>query len=291
MKTQLHPNSRFNSDYHFATLTQIEPELANFIFEKHNKQTLDFADPLAVKLLNKALLKAHYQIEFWDIPEHYLCPAIPGRADYIHYIADLLNGASQDRQIKGLDIGTGASCVYPIIGVGEYNWQFVGTDIDPISVKTAQMIVKSNPPIGKKIEVRQQKQADHIFTGVIKKGEQFAFSMCNPPFHKSLAEAFKGNQRKIKNLTGKTPAKSQFNFGGQQAELWCKGGEIAFVSQMITESQAYAENIQWFTCLISKKENIKPLQKRLQQVKAKQVRVIDMAQGNKVSRILAWCYT
>jgi 23S rRNA (adenine1618-N6)-methyltransferase len=55
---------------------------------EHSIETIDFSDPEAVKSLNQALLISYYDIQMGY--SHYLCPPIPGRADYIHYIADLL---------------------------------------------------------------------------------------------------------------------------------------------------------------------------------------------------------
>ena len=53
-------------------------------------ESVDFANPAAVKALNRALLRQDYGLDYWDIPAGYLCPPIPGRADYVHYLADLL---------------------------------------------------------------------------------------------------------------------------------------------------------------------------------------------------------
>jgi len=105
-----------------------------------------------VRCLNQALLAQTYQIKHWMIPVGYLCPPIPGRADYIHYVADLLAGAGKvptGKQVGVLDIGTGANCIYPIIGSQSYGWKFLATDIDPVSVKTACLFVESNPCLSK----------------------------------------------------------------------------------------------------------------------------------------------
>lgn len=308
-KTNLHPRNPHNSSYDFAKLTAFEPELEAFtLLTPRQDISIDFSNPVAVKLLNKALLKQFYGVEFWDIPEGYLCPAIPGRADYIHYIADLLtklNGGKvpKGKKVSVLDIGTGASCVYPIIGSQSYGWSFVGSDINPVSINTSQQIVKMNRNLSGKIRCRLQKDSDAIFSHIIKPNEKFDLTLCNPPFHTSASEANKGSQRKVRNLNkGKDKGKfgkniadptqqhPPLNFGGQNAELWCEGGEIAFLSKMIDESAQYAEQCLWFTSLVSKKENLPKLYQRLKQVKASQVKTIDMAQGNKVSRILAWSF-
>ncbi len=68
-------------------------------------------------MLNKALLAAHYDIEYWDIPDTYLCPPIPGRADYVHRVAELLDvevkGKYVHHKVRALDVGVGANCIYP----------------------------------------------------------------------------------------------------------------------------------------------------------------------------------
>jgi 23S rRNA (adenine1618-N6)-methyltransferase len=267
-----------------------------FIFiNKYDSETIDFANPEAVKMLNKAILKHFYNISNWDIPKNYLCPPIPGRADYIHYIADLLASSNagiipKGKSIKVLDIGVGANCVYPIIGNHAYDWQFVGSDIDPVAIQSAKNIIENNEVISGKIEVRLQTSSANIFKGIILPDEVFEVSICNPPFHTSLAEATAGTQRKIKNLGGKKSSKPTLNFGGQNAELWCEGGEESFVKKMILESATIPNQCVWFTSLISKKEHLPSIYRALKNVKALEVRTIDMAQGQKTSRIVAWSF-
>jgi len=156
-----------------------------------------------------------------------------------------------------------------------------------------------------KIKLVEQKQKQSIFNGVIGANDLFDLTMCNPPFHASLAEANAGTERKQKNLS-KHKAKNKShnnskvqavadhakgrNFGGQKAELWCDGGEIAFLKRMINESQGFAQQVMWFTSLVSKSDNIDPLKKLLNQVGAKQVKVVNMSQGQKVSRLIAWSF-
>ncbi|UJF18327.1 23S rRNA (adenine(1618)-N(6))-methyltransferase RlmF [Vibrio sp. SS-MA-C1-2] len=296
----LHPNNRHHGRYDLPLLVKKEPQLANYLkLSPTGNQTIDFSEPEAVKLLNKAILAADYKIKFWDIPVGYLCPPIPGRADYIHRLASLINPEGVKQKITALDIGTGASCIYPIIGTTEYNWHWVATDIDPISIKTAQFIVKSNKPLNNKIECRLQTNAKQIFNGIIKKGDKFDVTVCNPPFHKSLADATKGTQRKIDNLSanrnkkGLTETKkstSQLNFGGQKAELWCDGGEEAFIINMAKESRDYGSQCRWFSTLISKKENVKQLETQLKRLKVTQIHHEEMKQGNKVTRFVAWSF-
>ena len=201
-----------------------------------------------------------------------------------------MKGRCQPANRCGCSILAGANCIYPIIGSQSYGWKFVATDIDPVSVKTARLIVESNPCLSKLVKVVQQKEHGSIFKEIIRKGDQFDLTLCNPPFHASLAAARAGSQRKVKNLSkgraGQAPAK--LNFGGQKAELWCEGGELAFITQMIRESAEFAAQVGWFTSLVSKGEHLRVLNKVLTQCGAAQVTVIPMSQGQKISRLLAW---
>ncbi len=127
-KSSLHSNNPFNKRYDLEALSKALPELKPFVLvNKYDSQTIDFADPKAVKALNKALLLQHYGLKYWDIPEGYLCPPIPGRADYLFHIDEFLTKKRKGVTVKGnlvkcLDIGTGASCIYPILGSQGIGW-------------------------------------------------------------------------------------------------------------------------------------------------------------------------
>lgn len=294
-KSELHQRNKHRLQYDFKQLIKSCPELSSYVSKNQfDIETIDFSNPNAVKILNKSLLKHFYSIHDWDIPKGFLCPAIPGRADYIHHIADLLGSYDHHiipigKKIKVLDIGIGANCVYPIIGNKEYGWQFVGTDIDPIAINNACKIIKSNN-LTANIECRLQKNAISIFKQVIYPNEKFDLTICNPPFHASLNEAKSGTLRKINNLKGKSHTNAILNFGGQNNELFYDGGEIAFVTKMIEQSAEISESCFCFSTLISKKSNLTKVYHYLNLAKATFVKTIDMAQGQKISRIVAWSF-
>jgi 23S rRNA (adenine1618-N6)-methyltransferase len=295
-KANLHPRNKHRNRYDFQQLIKTCPGLAPFVqINKYGDESINFFDPAAVKMLNKALLQHYYDINYWDIPAGYLCPPIPGRADYIHHIADLLGEKNKGKiptgsQVKCLDIGVGANCVYPIIGRKEYGWSFVGSDIDPVAVASANKIIEANPILKDHVEIRLQNNVANIFNGIFQQGERFDLTICNPPFHGSAEEAQAGTMRKLKNLKGKKIGKPVLNFGGQNKELWCEGGELRFVQNMIKESQRFAEACSWFSTLISKEANLKGVYHSLEKAKAKEVRTIQMGHGNKKSRIVAWTF-
>ncbi len=245
--------------------------------------------------MNKALLHNYYGIDYWEFPDENLCPPIPGRADYIHYLADVLAASNSGNipignNITCLDVGVGASCIYPILGVTEYGWRFVGSDIDPKSIASAQQIIDSNDVLTNKVDLRLQKNPEHIFKGVIKKDDKINVALCNPPFHSTMEAAQKGSGRKIKNLSGKRTKSPQLNFAGNHNELVCEGGEYGFIQSMIRESQEFANNCFWFSALVSKESNLNGIYKCLQNIDALEFKTIPMGTGNKSSRIVAWTF-
>ncbi|WP_410010841.1 23S rRNA (adenine(1618)-N(6))-methyltransferase RlmF [Shewanella sp. NFH-SH190041] len=289
----LHPANPHRQGYDFKSLTATLPALTPFVRPNpQGRQSIDWADPQAVKLLNRALLQHYYQIRQWDIPAGFLCPPIPGRADYLHHVADLLPQAVK-QSARVLDIGTGANGVYPLVGHKQFGWQFVGSDVDPRSLANLQQIIEANG-LQQAIHTRLQRDAKKVFAGIMTPTDRFELTMCNPPFHASLAEASAGSRKKQANLAaanGKTASRGlKLNFGGQKAELWCEGGEIRFLETMIRESRQFANQCLWFSSLVSKSDNIRPCRRLLAKLGAAQVRLIEMHQGNKIIRILVWSF-
>jgi 23S rRNA (adenine1618-N6)-methyltransferase len=291
-----HPRNKHQGRYDFEALVSAHPPLAQFVIgNKHqpNEKTIDFANAESVLALNTALLSAFYGIKNWDIPEGYLCPPIPSRAEYLHHLADLLAQANkgvvpQGPQIRCLDIGVGANCIYPIVGTKEYDWTFVGVDVDKAALDNAQNILNNNPELNERITLRFQPQSKMIFRGIIKTEELFDLTICNPPFHNSLEEAEEGSLRKTKNLTNR--ANLSLNFGGKKHELCYEGGEKAFLTNMIQESRYFAQNCTWFSSLVSKEEHLALIYKLLKAAKATKIKTLDLSIGNKKSRAVAWSF-
>lgn len=296
----MHPKNRYQTPHDFPALALIVPELAGCFFTTPDGRTsLDFTKPETVRLLNKALLLRDYGLKHWDIPAGNLCPGVPGRLDYIHVIADLLagtwplslpnvqvQGQVNEQGIVGLDVGTGASLIYPILGVREYGWKFVGTDVDDTSLKVAGAITKFNPGLTKSIIVRKQPDTRSVFRNVILPHETFAFTMCNPPFFDSPEEAGRAASKKWTKL-GKD-ASPTLNFGGQANELWTPGGEADFLRRMIRESVGFAAQVGWFTTLVSKKGYLKIAEVEFGRTGITDTKVINIGQGGKKRRVLAW---
>lgn len=299
---RFHPHNRHQGRYDFAGLQAAHPALQAFVrVNNYGDASIDFADPQAVRALNAALLAQQYGIRDWHIPPQYLCPPIPSRADYVHHLADLLAADNKGNirsgsEVRLLDIGSGANCIYPLIAQREYGWQVVGSDIDAGALASAQAILDANDISAAQIELRLQSERNAIFKGVVKNGERFHLTLCNPPFHASMAEAQAGTRRKVGNLGKPAPRKGAdlgtvaLNFGGQSNELVCVGGEEGFILRMIEESAGIPQQCLWFSSLVSKAATLPALSRALQRVGVAQSKVIKMKHGQKESRVLAWSF-
>ncbi|MDO9276707.1 MAG: 23S rRNA (adenine(1618)-N(6))-methyltransferase RlmF [Lutibacter sp.] len=287
--SELHPNNRHNIGYDFKELYEAFLPLKAFVFvNTYGTETIDFANQKAVKSLNTALLFKDYKVKFWEFPDDNLCPPIPGRVDYIHYLADLLKASGISENAKVLDIGTGANCIYPLLGNAEYGWQFVGTEIDAKSLGFAEMIVKKNG-LDTSIKLLKQFHSTQILKGILDTTDKFSATMCNPPFYGSQEEAMQANTRKLTGLGNENDLNLR-NFGGKQQELWYKGGEKAFLHTYLYESSMYKTQVFWYSSLVSKKENVEGMCDSLKKLNATDIKIIPMHQGNKITRIVAWTF-
>ena len=296
VKSKLHPRSRHRDRYDFEALVKSSPALSAYVrVNDYGDTSVDFFDPNAVMALNTALLFHYYGITRWQLPKGYLCPGIPGRADYLHHIADLLADTFHGNiptgpQVRCFDVGIGASCVYPIIGVHEYGWSFIGTDIDHTALESCGKIVVENAVLEHRVELRLQQNAQDILNGVLLHDEYIDVVICNPPFHASQADADSAALRKLSNLKRKKTTTPIANFQGRNSELWYQGGERRFLELMILQSSDFQTTCCWYSSLVSKHSNLERMYATLDQVGAVDVKTIPTGQGNKVSRIVAWTF-
>ncbi|DBA82336.1 TPA: hypothetical protein ACH3X2_000593 [Trebouxia sp. C0005] len=201
-KASIHPRNRYADKLpDFKLLSQTFPDLRPHVkLNQHGSASIDFRQPDACKALTKALLKHDFDIT-WDVPEGQLVPPVTNRANYIHWLEDLLvlSSPTGSKTIKGLDIGCGANCIYPLLGAALNGWHFVGTDIMDIAIEWAGKNVQDNPHLAHLIEIRRTGQSSQpldstnveqgILLPAVHNGECFSFCMCNPPFFETLQEA------------------------------------------------------------------------------------------------------
>ena len=193
---------------------------------------------------------------------------MPGRADYIHLLADLLaedGGIGEvptGCSVVGMDVGVGASGVYPLVGHADYGWSFLGTDVSAASLSSCEHLARRNSV---PLELRRQPEPRVVLRGVLHPTDRLAFTMCNPPFYASAEEASAAAARKWRGLGKGARKDASRSFAGQPHELYCDGGERAFVRRLIRESAAPERRATalWFTSLVSAAKSMPALRAEL----------------------------
>ena len=186
----------------------------------------------------------------WDIPAEFLCPPVPGRLAYIRWIHALLAAIEYEGPVSGIDIGTGASCIYPLLGCSEYpTWSFLATEMDWKAYVVARGNVERNVALRDRIRIVHV-NGQSVFPKRIS-DDSFAFSMCNPPFYASKNEVLE--KAAFKHLLPK------HKYPGAEHEMMVDKGEVGFISNMIAESVHLKTSVQWFTTLVGIKSSLAKL--------------------------------
>lgn len=268
----------------FASLASLYPSFKPFVSfssASSSRPRIDWTDYNATRELTRVLLLHDHSLTWW-IPDGQLCPTVPNRSNYIHWINDLLSSShilptpSSSSIVKGFDIGTGANCIYPLLGASLFGWSFVGSDVTDVALEWAEKNVRSNPHVSDLIEIRDSREEEEeVLVGVVKDSETFDFCMCNPPFFETFEEA---------GLNPKTSC------GGTRAEMVCDGGEQAFVTRIIQDSAVLKQRFKWYTSMLGKKANLKLLISKLWGVGVTVVKTTEFVQGQTSRWGLAWSF-
>ncbi|KAL2066324.1 hypothetical protein VTL71DRAFT_2395 [Oculimacula yallundae] len=277
----------YKDEIDFAALAIQDAEFAKAL--KSNGQ-LDFSNPESVQQLTKSLLKRDFGLNI-TLPPDRLCPPVPNRLNYILWIQRLLDTTSEsyrdsydpEREVLGLDTGTGASCIYPLLGCSQRpKWRFAGTDIDEKSFQYAKQNVQDNG-LQNRIKLLQTQSEDPLLP-LDKMGfENIDFSMCNPPFYTSTTEMLSSASLKSRPpFTACT---------GSASEMVTPGGEVHFISRMIDESLRLKDRVQWYTSMLGKFSSVEPLVKKLRENGVGNFAVTEFVQGSRTRRWgLAWSF-
>ncbi|GJM90051.1 hypothetical protein PR202_ga06291 [Eleusine coracana subsp. coracana] len=268
----IHPRNRYAAAApDFAALAELYPSFRPFVsVSGRGRASIDFTDFAATRELTRVLLLHDHGVNWW-IPDGQLCPTIPNRSNYIHWIEDLLSSdlippiSSSSGRVRGFDIGTGANCIYPLLGASLLGWSFVGSDVTDVALEWAKKNVESNPHLAELIEIRNAnavtsaseceadgreaardntsgpvddltKSKPPVLVGVVKESEIFDFCMCNPPFFESMEEA------------GLNPRTS---CGGTTEEMGLRRGYGAFQVLKSTEAFFLSSNLSCKTDSVS----------------------------------------
>ncbi|CAE8609194.1 unnamed protein product, partial [Polarella glacialis] len=298
----MHPRNRHKDYLDYKDLAHRQQGLSRFVFTNAwGGSSIDYSDQDALQELTRSLLAEFYNIVGWQIPSGYLCPPVPQRVDYIHVMADLLALPSNDTPgsprlpvrgpgVLGLDIGTGASCIYCLLGAREYGWSFIASDVDQSALANAAAILAQNG-LETQVQLRLQRDPSRILRGVLGREETIAFCVCNPPFHESLQYARRSAGSKWRGLGKEDEQGVEKNYQGQATELCCEGGEVGFVTRMAEESSRprFRQACIWFSALLSRESSVEPVKQRLGELGARR-RVFELCQGRNVKWVIAWTF-
>lgn len=117
----MHPRNIYKTPPNFKQLTIDFPNFRQHVKQElSGKDTIDFKDIKAVRSLTCTLLKKDFNLDV-EIPLTKLIPTVPLRLNYILWIEDLLSIAQRNEHVKGINIGTGASCIYPLLATKNTN--------------------------------------------------------------------------------------------------------------------------------------------------------------------------
>ena len=272
---------------------------------------IDYRSADAARALTTVLLRNDFGVD-WTMPRDRLCPPVPNRLNYICWLSELLALRAPTREpVRGIDIGTGASLIYPALGVSAMGWSFLATEIDEYSLQSARGIIERNS-WHSRVDLRHV-ACKNASTGPLRAALRdddgnFDFVMTNPPFFASIDELSPNPHTAC---------------AASAAELVTPGGEVAFVSALIRDSLALGSRVRWcvrpwslgrtgarkrgegaarwptsqhnlrirYTSMLGRRRSLKPLLRRLRDDGVQNVRTTRFIQGRTRRWALAWTFS
>jgi len=277
----MHARNIYKKRLNFKDVINDHQNLRKYVsIDLSGEAKYDFKNPEALAELTKTLLQKDFNLKV-DFPITRLVPTLPLRLNYILWIEDLLKAAlPKTDDVVGIDIGTGASCIYPLLAAKQ-GWKIIATEADKESANIARKNVENNA-LSHAIDIREVSEADHLLVGVLDEAKTYHFCMCNPPF-------FELNSCPS-NRTGKRPPPKNA-ITGTSTELSVSGGEVEFITKIIEESKVLKDKIMIYTTMVGRKCDIGVLKNRIREAKARSVVQGEFCQGNTTRWFLAWSYT
>ena len=279
-------NNIFYNDFKpdFLTLIKEFPELKKYILKQNEDNEeefqFDWSNNELSLLMDKSILNYYFNIKYYDIPKGFLIPPIPSRINYINLINSIITKLIKDIDIKniiGIDIGTGANIIYPILGYSIYKWKFICTEINKEAYNNAKLILQKNN-LENNINIIKQNNKDNIFISILNRENKYIFSMCNPPYY-NYENEIKLEDKKRDN---------EYNFD----EIYYKNGEYGFFQRYFEESICYKNNVFLYTILIGKKINAENIYDKLSSY-SDIIKIYNMQKiltGNNVRYIIYWSF-
>lgn len=219
-----------------------------------------------------------------QLPKNRLCPTIPLRLNYILFIEDMLLHCGISDNVKGIDIGAGATAIYCLLAarMNKY-WKMYGLEVDQENIQWARDNLSRNQ-LDDQVTIVDQNGSDKIFEKLFEKDQcQKTFCLCNPPFFSSKSEMLEGENR-----TGKRP---KLQLEKPSHETITEGGELSFVTKILDESFELKDKIQIYSTMLGCKKNFDIFLSSLKERKIENYTTTTFTQG-KVSRwAVAWSFS
>ncbi|KAI9063839.1 S-adenosyl-L-methionine dependent methyltransferase, partial [Trametes sanguinea] len=283
----MHARNPYRTPPDFLALAEAYPPLKPHIVFARNGATIDFKNETAQRLLTEAILLRDFALKV-ELPPGRLCPPVPNRLNYILWLEDVVAtttlalGLDRDRAVRGLDVGTGASAIYPLLGCRTNpTWSFTATELDELSLRFARQNVERND-LQHRISVLSADPSGPIFAPLKNSDVIYDFTMCNPPFYGSREEVLQSAEAKEFEPNAVCT--------GADVEMITPGGEAAFVGRMVEESLELRDRCRWFTSMLGKMSSLTSIVQSLRSKEVENYAISELVQGQTRRWVIAWSF-
>ena len=209
----------------------------------------------------------------------------------MRWIQDLLDTTAEnyrdrydaEREVLGLDIGVGASAIYPLLACSTRpGWRMAGTDVDALSMEWARRNVEGNG-LSKRVKLVMSRAEGKVVPLEVLGVEEVDFVMTNPPFYDSKADM-------LASYTNKAAPPSAVCTGSEN-EMICPGGDVGFVSRILEESLVLRGRVRWYTAMLGKMSSLQQIVAKLKGHEINNFAVTCLQAGYKTKRwAVAWSF-
>jgi 23S rRNA A1618 N6-methylase RlmF len=112
--------------FDFHKLACLEPELRPYVLILNCRTVCNFKEQKSLIVLTKAIMKHCFGVQ-WMCPMENLCPRVPARLNYLLWVNYQVGPNLKIETV--LDVGTGATLIYPLLGHAVFGWKFIATEI------------------------------------------------------------------------------------------------------------------------------------------------------------------
>ncbi|KAJ6487757.1 S-adenosyl-L-methionine dependent methyltransferase [Mycena sanguinolenta] len=282
----MHPRNPYRTPPDFCELAESYPALKSHIISYSGGFSIDFKNEASQRRLTEALLHRDFGLSL-NLPLNRLCPPVPNRLNYVLWIQDIIRTTEflgHTLPVLGLDIGTGASAIYPLLSCRlESALSFVATDVDNFSLSCAQSNVEQNG-LADRIQVFQTTPDAPIFAPLHQEPDLRAdFTMCNPPFYSSREDVTTSAESKEFEPNAVCT--------GADVEMITEGGEASFVRRMVDESVEIGERCRWYTSMLGKMSSITEIIGAIREHGIQNYGITEFVQGSTRRWAVVWSFS